>query len=126
MKPVKVKIEADKWSSEQEAYWILCCNNGTIGTGMKVAPEARFNDGLMDVVIVDKIPKMRFVVNLPKVFKGTHTSVKGFSVTQARSLTINAEPALRMAIDGDLEFKAPARVSILPGALRLMTKGLPS
>ena len=124
MKPVKVKIEADKWSSEQEAYWILCCNNGTIGAGMKVAPEARFNDGLMDVVIVDKIPKMRFVVNLPKVFKGTHTSVKGFSVVQAQSLTIQAQPALSLAIDGDLEFKAPARVSIVPGAVRLMTKGL--
>jgi diacylglycerol kinase (ATP) len=126
MKPLRVRIEADNWTKDQEAYWILCCNNGTIGTGMKIAPEAKFNDGLMDIVIVDKIPKMRFIVNLPKVFKGTHLSVKGFSVVQAKSLILQAEPDLNLAIDGDLEFKAPARVSILPGALRLMTRGLPS
>jgi diacylglycerol kinase (ATP) len=124
MKPLRLTLEADSWSRELDGYWVLCCNNGTIGTGMKIAPEASFTDGLMDVVIVEKIPKMRFVVNLPKVFKGTHLNVKGFSVTKARSLIVRSTPDLRLAIDGDREFKPPARISILPGAVRLMTKNL--
>jgi diacylglycerol kinase (ATP) len=124
LKPIHVTLETDDWVKELHAYWILCCNNGFIGTGMHVAPDAKINDGLMDVLIVEKISKIRFVVNLPKVFKGKHLNQPGLSVMRARSVILRSDPDFRMAIDGDREFKPPARISILKGAVRLRTKGL--
>jgi len=125
MRPMTMWLKAEEWERELQGYWILCSNTGYIGTGMHIAPEARLDDGLIDVVIIEKIPKMRFVMNLPKVFKGTHVNVKGFSMVQAKSLILRTRPDFRLAIDGDREFKPPARISILPGAVRLRTKVLP-
>jgi len=71
--------------------------------------------------VVDDVPKWRFVKNLPKVFKGTHIHEKGLSIRSARSVTVRSNPVIRFAIDGDREFESPARVSVLPGALRLMS-----
>lgn len=121
MIPVNAKIKTDVTTTEFEGYWILACNNGVIGTGMKIAPEAKINDGLLDLVLVEKIPKLQLAINLPKVFKGTHIKVKGFSVSKVRTIELSCRPPLRLAIDGDREFEPPARISILPGAVRLMT-----
>ena len=102
MRPIEVTLVAESWQTSQRAYWVLCCNNGFIGTGMKIAPSARIDDGLIDVVVVDDVPKWRFVKNLPKVFKGTHIHEKGLSIRSARSVTVRSDPVIRFAIDGDL------------------------
>jgi diacylglycerol kinase (ATP) len=115
--PLEVSIKADDWSVDLSAYWILCCNNEYIGSGMHVAPDAKTNDGLMDVLIIPKQSKLSFVMNLPKVFKGTHLSMKGVEIRKAKSLTLHCKPDQRIAVDGDRACSLPVRIRILPGAV---------
>jgi diacylglycerol kinase (ATP) len=122
LKPIKVVMESDEWRRELEAYWILCCNNGFIGTGMHVAPNAEIDDGLLDILVVGKLSKIRFVVNLPGVFKGKHIHQPGIEIIRTRSVILKSDPDFRLAIDGDREFKPPARISIIKGAVRLRTR----
>jgi diacylglycerol kinase (ATP) len=124
MKPMNYRLKAESWERNFPGYWVLCCNNGQIGTGMKIAPEARFDDGMLDVVTVERIPKWRFVRNLPKVFKGTHTDEKGFDVVKAKEVIVRSIPTVRVAADGDLVFRTPVRIRVLPGALTLWTSRL--
>jgi len=122
--PLEVKIKADGWEIDMDAYWILCCNNGYIGSGMRVAPEAKVNDGLMDVLIIPRMSKLRFVGQLGRIFRGTHTDIPGIEIRRASELVLRCEPQQRVATDGDRAGLAPSRIRMLPGAVRLRTRWL--
>ena len=63
-------------------YSVAVANSKAFGGGMYVAPDAKLDDGLFDVVVIGEIGKLRYLANLPKVFKGTH--VEEDEVTEAR------------------------------------------
>ncbi len=119
--PLEVRLETDDWSRNVDAYWILCCNNGYIGSGMHVAPDAKIDDGLLDVLIIEKMSKLRFIMYLPRIFKGTHCEIDGIDIHRAKNIVLKCNPVQRMAVDGDRAFESPARISILPGAASLHT-----
>jgi YegS/Rv2252/BmrU family lipid kinase len=118
---LKVDLSGNDWRRELDAYWVLCCNNGFIGTGMHVAPDARIDDGLFDVLIIEKQSKLRFMFNLPRVFKGTHLEMDRVHLLRTRSLILKCAPKQRIAVDGDRSFESPAKITILPGAVTLRT-----
>lgn len=124
MYPLSVHLKGDDWEETTDAYWILCCNNRFIGSGMKVAPDAKLDDGLMDVLIIEKMSKLKFIWNLPKVFKGTHLEMQGARIRRTRELFVKSDPIQHMALDGDRFFVTPSRIRILPGAVRLWTSML--
>ncbi len=126
MYPLEVTLETDEWNETVDAFWVLCCNNSHIGTGMQVAPDAKINDGLFDVLIIPKMPKIKFVMNLPKVFRGKHLEMKGVEIRRASNIVLKCKPGQRVAVDGDLEFPAPVRIRNLSGAVSLWASRLDS
>ena len=119
--PVSASLVADDWNLDIDAYWILACNSAYIGSGMHVAPDAKIDDGLMDVLLIPKMSKFEFVMHLPKVFKGRHLEIEGIHIRRAKNLVLKCEPVQRIACDGDLTFPSPAKISIRKDALTLRT-----
>ncbi len=122
--PLRVEMVADDWELNTDAFWILCCNSSNIGGGMIVAPDAKTNDGLLDILIIPKMPKIKFVVNLPKIFKAEHLGIKGIEIRRSSSLILKCTPNQRVATDGDRACEGPVRISVLPGAARFRTSFL--
>jgi YegS/Rv2252/BmrU family lipid kinase len=104
-----------------EGYTVGAANSKTYGGGMRAAPDALLDDGLLDVVALEKVGKLRFLVKiLPKVFSGTHVrepSVKSF---RARELAISANRPFTMYADGDPIGELPLRVRSIAGAVRVL------
>ena len=92
-------------------------NNGYYGGGMNLAPDAELSDGRLDVVVVGDAPKLRFLLDLPKVFKGTHVKNEEVEYWQTSSIEIRASKPLVVYADGDPLTKLPATVRVLPSAL---------
>jgi diacylglycerol kinase family enzyme len=90
------------------------------GGGMRLAPEARLDDGALDVVIILDIPKRRYLAGLPRVFTGTHVQMEGIEIVQAREVAFHADRPFNVQADGDPIADLPATVRIQPGALRVM------
>ena len=122
--PLDVRLEADDWTIEREVSMVLCCNNGWFGTGMRVAPDAKINDGYFDVLIIDQMPKWRFIANLHKVFRGTHLELDTVEIRPTSSLTIYCQPEQRVATDGDRAYPTPVRIRLIPGGVTLRTSHL--
>ena len=60
------------------AAWLVAVGNGrSYAGGMKIAPDARADDGLLDVCVVGPVPTATFLANFPKVFNGTHVAIPG-------------------------------------------------
>ena len=102
-------------------YSIAIANSRAYGGGMFVAPDAMLDDGLLDIVVSESTGKLRFLANLPKVFKGTHVELPQVRVFRAASVTVSADRPFVMYADGDPIGTLPVRVSALPGAVTVMT-----
>ena len=83
-----------------------------------MAPDASLSDGLLDVVIVADVPRLRFLRLLPTVFAGEHVRQPNVEVVRCRSVRISASRPFTMYADGDPIAELPVTVRALPGAVR--------
>jgi YegS/Rv2252/BmrU family lipid kinase len=104
------------------AYSIGAANSKAYGGGMRAAPDAMLDDGLLEVVVVESVSKLAFLTKiLPKVFSGTHVHEPCVSVFRAREILISADRPFTMYADGDPIAELPVRVTALRGAIRILT-----
>ncbi len=108
----------DRW--EVTGYSVAAANSKAYGGGMFVAPEAELDDGLLDLVTVAKVSKLRFLRGLPGVFKGTHTQRAEVDVRRCAEVTIEADRPFDIYADGDHVARLPAKLRVLPAALEVI------
>ena len=101
-------------------YSVAAANSKAYGGGMYLAPDAELDDGLLDVVVSEDLPKWRFLANLPKVFKGTHVHEPEVHVLRAREVRIEADRPFTVYADGDPIGETPVTVRAVPGAVRVL------
>lgn len=104
-------------------YTVAVANNGYYGAGMRMAPDANPCDGQLDVVTVGEVSRVRFLLHLPKVFRGSHVNGKEVKSWRTSSIEIRATRPMTVYADGDPLTELPARIRILPGALPLIVPG---
>jgi YegS/Rv2252/BmrU family lipid kinase len=107
-------------SREITGYTIAAANSKAYGGGMWLAPAASLDDGMLDVVIVGHVPKLRFLRLLPSVFKGEHIRQPNVEVVKAREVKIRAARRFMMYADGDPIAELPVTVRALPGAVKVL------
>jgi diacylglycerol kinase (ATP) len=118
--PVRWRADDGPWV-EQRITSLSVCNGRFFGGGMQVAPDARMDDGVFDVVVWSGFGLADFVTKKRMLYDGTHVSLPNTRVLRAR--TVEAEPAgdadVLLDVDGEQPGRLPARIGILPGALRV-------
>jgi YegS/Rv2252/BmrU family lipid kinase len=102
-------------------YTVAAANSKAYGGGMFLAPDASLDDGLLDVVMVENVPKRRFLRQLPTVFKGEHVRQPTVHVQKAATVEIAADRSFTMYADGDPIAELPVTVRALPAAVRVIT-----
>jgi YegS/Rv2252/BmrU family lipid kinase len=103
-----------------EGYSVIVANSKAYGGGMFVAPDAELDDGKFDVVTIGAVGKLRFLGNLPKVFKGTHVNDDEVRVIRAARLGLSASRPFAVYADGDHLTDLPADLRVIPRALRVL------
>ena len=78
---------------ETEAMLVAVGNGPSYGGGMRVTPDAAFDDGLLDVLVLHRISTPEFLRVFPTVFRGTHTSHPAVQVLRARRGAARGAPA---------------------------------
>lgn len=94
-------------------------NGSTFGGGFRLMPQAKIDDGLLEVCEIGKLaPLMRFL-NIHRLSSGTHGELSMVNYYQTRSITIDENPALYAHIDGERLGTPPFHIKVLPQALQL-------
>lgn len=118
--PVRWRVDGGPWREERLTA-LSVCNGRFFGGGMQVAPGARMDDGLFDVVVWRGLGLSDFVTKRRMLYDGTHVTLENTRVVRARS--VEAEPLggaeVLLDVDGESPGMLPARFTILPGALRI-------
>ncbi|MCK2216403.1 YegS/Rv2252/BmrU family lipid kinase [Actinomadura sp. ATCC 31491] len=114
---------------EREAMLVAVANTRSYGAGMRVCPDARPDDGLLDVLMVEAISKGEFLRVFPSVYRGTHVGHRAVTMRRARTVrleTLGGDP-VRDLLDGMVAYAdgervgpVPVECEVQPGALRVL------
>ena len=101
----------------------LCIANARyFGGGMKIAPEAKLNDGKFDVIGVGDLGALKIFTSAPRIYFGSHLSLPEISHGLARKITVRPaerDTQIDLEVDGELPGRLPATFQIIPSALRV-------
>jgi diacylglycerol kinase (ATP) len=96
-------------------------NGRYFGGGMAIGPEARADDGLLDVVIVPAQSALALIAKLPRVYRGRHLADPAVRSRRGRSVELTAtQDSARIEADGDPLGTLPAHIQVVPGALQFL------
>jgi diacylglycerol kinase family enzyme len=113
---------------EFAGYAVVVANFAYFGAGMKVAPPALADDGLLDVVLMRHGPKLAFVRALAKIKDGSHVALPQISLDRGTEIILSADRDMPAAADGEtlpgaapLPAGAQLRIRVLPSILTVLT-----
>jgi len=115
-KPVPYEMKTDGGSKSAEGMLVAIGNSSSYGGGMQVCPDAKIDDGLLDVVFVDRISTPTFLRVLPRVFNGSHVHHPAVHQEKTQSITL-AGPGQSAWADGERVGPLPITVTVRPAAL---------
>jgi diacylglycerol kinase (ATP) len=104
---------------------LIVANGRYQGGGMLIAPDAEPDDGLFDVLLIGDITKRDFVLNVGKIYRGTHLSHPKIDLLRSDSVSVDAEVAVPIELDGEQPGTTPAHFEVMPRALRLRVPRAP-
>jgi len=120
---VVVKIDGKDEKSIQTLNFCVC-NARFFGGGMKIAPNAKINDGYFNVVNIGDINTARILLNGYKLYNGSHLELPEVKSTLAKKIEVapaDENAIINIETDGELPGKLPATFEILPKALKIRT-----
>jgi diacylglycerol kinase (ATP) len=120
MKAAHMELVVDDERIEGDFTSVIVQNTPYTGGGLLIAPSARIDDGLLDLVTVDKIGRIQLMLNLPKLYTGEHVRHPRFSISKFRRLKIGSRKSLPVMFDGDLGGSTPLEIENRKGALKVI------
>lgn len=119
-RPAAYRITVDGTLYERRGYTVVAANSGFYGFGRNIAPGARLDDGLLDVVVIRHGPKRLFFTMMNELKTGAHLARPEVEVLRGREVRIEADRAVPYGADGEVEAALPVTVSVQPGALNVI------
>jgi diacylglycerol kinase (ATP) len=130
--PMKISVpsESSKNGAERYESWITrsdqpsilaaFANGPTYGGGMKIAPRAQMDDGLLDVCIIGGIDPFKLFCMFPTVYSGRHLKISEVSYFSAARVRVETEHPLDVYADGEYVCKTPAEIGVEYAALKVI------
>ena len=116
--PVHVCLQVDGQSMEKDVLVGTIANGRYIGGGIPICPAAEPGDGLLDLLVVDDVPRRRIPRYLPALMGGKLLTLPIAKHVRCREITLRS-PSMRLNVDGEIFTMDEADFAILPGALLL-------
>jgi diacylglycerol kinase (ATP) len=111
-----------QWQIKKSQPTILAAfaNTPTYGGGMKIAPRAQMDDGLLDVCVIGSVDPFKLFCMFPTVYFGRHLSIREVDYFPAAHLRVETEHPLDVYADGEYVCRTPAEISVQRSALRVI------
>jgi diacylglycerol kinase (ATP) len=122
-KPIKYSCMIDGTAQNFEAMLCVVSNTGVFGGGMLVVPTASATDGVLDLLLLKKMSRFKFLSIFPRVYKGTHVTDKDVEILRASNISITAN-GMPIYSDGEYVGQAPFEAQVVAAALKVITPAI--
>ena len=114
-----VRLRGDFGVFEGRILLAATANAPFYGSGVKIAPDAMVDDGVLDVCIVADVSRWTVLRMFLSAYSGAHVGHSAVRVVQTRTLQIESDDPLWIFADGEPMCEIPAKIEVVPGALRV-------
>ena len=115
----ELRVTVDGESRVGRMHDVVVANGTTFGGGMRICPDALPDDGLFDVLTIGDLTKRDLLLTLPKTYRGAHLPHPKAELLRGAAVTVDADGALPVELDGEQPGTTPVRFEIVPRALRV-------
>lgn len=102
---------------------VAATNGPTYGGGFKITPDARPDDGLLDICVIDRVTLLGALLRLPFVIVGHHGWMRPVMLERHASVVIESDVPIEGQIDGEVTLASTYEISVLPDALDVIVPG---
>ena len=114
----RITLTLDGRSSGHRVLFVAIANGAYYGGGMRIAPDAQPDDGLLDVCVVGDISRLTAIRELPNLYRGTHIRHPAVSMhVIGRAVSVEGDPETRVHLDGEPFGGLPLEVVLEPAAI---------
>ena len=113
----------ESWTvrGDQPTLVAAFANAPSFGGGMKIAPRAKMDDGLLDICMVGAVSPLRLLRLFPSVYSGHHLSIPEVEYFQTSRVRVETEHPLDVYADGEYVCRTPVEVGVHRAALKIVT-----
>lgn len=119
-KPATFNVKIDGRARSVVGYSVAVGNSKAYGGGMFILPQAELDDGKLDVIMGRRSSKLRFLRELPKVFKGTHLDSPYIEFDRGEEIEVSSDRPFVIYADGDPIGATPAIMRVERRCLRVI------
>ena len=122
-KPSTYRVCQDAGSCERRALLVTFANASQFGNGARIAPGARLDDGVLDLVVFEEVSRLRTICAVPRFLAGRVTGLRGWSIERIERAAIESDRPMNFHVDGE-PVKGGTRLEarVHPGALRVCVR----
>jgi diacylglycerol kinase family enzyme len=119
------EVVVDGERHTRTGWSVAVANNKAYGGGMMLVPHAELDDGELDVMLTGPHSKLKFLRDMPKVFKGTHVDDPEVTFLRGKRVEVSADRPFTVYADGDPIGDLPVTVTVDPRCLRVIAPPAP-
>jgi YegS/Rv2252/BmrU family lipid kinase len=119
-RPATFDVTVDRERRTFQGWSVAAANAKAYGGGMYLAPDARLDDGLLDVVMGSPNSRLDFLSCLRDVFKGTHLQRERIELLRGAEVRVSADRPFTVYADGDPIGELPVTIRAIPGAIQVL------
>ena len=117
----RLRVQVDDAAPEEMDAWsLVLANGGSIAGGIRVAPDARVDDGRAELLVVPQMPMTELAVVLPKILLGQHPGDASLWLRAVRCVRVESDPPMPLNADGEAAGRTPAQYEVEPRRLRVV------
>ncbi len=121
LQPIPIKLESEEYSGTEKMYFMLVMNGRSAGGFRRIAPTARMDDGLLDVLLFREMPITELPGLLFNFIQGNHSENKKVIFFRTKKLRLETEAAIGTDVDGEKGCEFPLEITCIPKRLRVNT-----
>ena len=122
-RPLRMALDAEGRQISGHGWILVASNTPNFGGGMVIAPEARLDDGLLDMNVLLDVSRLEFLSLFFRVLIKRPISDPRLKRFRATSAVITGDGALLVQADGEIHGRLPAEIRVLPRALSVIAPG---
>ncbi|WRZ95307.1 YegS/Rv2252/BmrU family lipid kinase [Streptomyces sp. NBC_01007] len=119
-RPASYRVTVDGDEHLHRGYTVVAANSAYYGSGRIIAPNARIDDGLLDVVMIREAPRRLFFTLMNELKTGAHTERPEVVILRGREIRIEADRPVPYGADGEVEATLPVTARVRPGDLAML------
>jgi diacylglycerol kinase family enzyme len=117
-----MRVRIDGTTRTGKHLMVVAANGTHFGSGMHVAPNAKLDDGMLDIVVGGDMGTWASLVALAKLYRGTHVDGRTVFSYRASAIDVEFDEPQPMEIDGEPSRTAGLAIRMRPGALTVLAR----